>query len=608
MGDFLLDFRDAADRRQTSSRAASLLKFTDDTRIQTIERDSFLLVLTSVDDAGLWGPSESRSLDGTILVALAGRVALGEEEWDEARKVEGPGGLACKAISAKYRKGGLSALTALNGNFVVLIHDERKRKFFLITDRCGMLLAYSRGTASKSLVFGSHPDALAAIAGESQQLDLASVAEFLMTSRLSFPYTYYKNIRALDTASIFTLDLQHGPAVYDSQTRYFELAFNIDPDADEDELAERLSNALKNAVRRRTLPLFGCTGIGLSGGLDSRAILSAVDPRAKTRAFSLFDEENAEFSTAKAIADACRIEMIPIKRDFDYYANSAELGVRVSGGTGCISCNHFLGARDRLREAGITNILTGCYCDYLFKGLAFNRREHLFSRSEDLNGFQFEFYDSFHWLETPWREEVMARLKAQFPESAMPRLSETDWLDVERKRTFPLAYEQDLAQRVIPQRLMPWFVPSVDNDLLDVYLSIPPRFKLNASVFRKMLPLICRPEICFIPDNNTGSRLNASWPGYALARCSSALRNRFTEGFQSGMATLGSWPNWRYYLCHSKKIDALWNRPNKAARELFLSILGKDPYRKDIRDYASEDLVFFQRLVTQKLWLDQRAL
>lgn len=608
MGDFLLDFRDAADRRQTASRASSLLKFTDDARVQTIERGSFLLVLTSVDDAGLWAPFESRSADGAILVALAGRVALEEEEWDEASKVEGQGGLACKAISAKYRQGGLGGLGTLNGNFVVFIHDERKRKFFVITDRCGMFLAYWKGASSKSLVFSSHPDALADISGESQRLDVASLAEFLMTSRLSFPYTYYKNICALDPGCIFSINLQHEPAVYESQSRYFELAFKIDCDADEDQLAERLSKAFKNAVRRRTLPLFGCTGIGLSGGLDSRAILSAVDPRAQTRAFSLFDEENAEFSTAKAIADACRVEMVPIKRDFDYYADSAELGVRVSGGTGCITCNHFLGARDRLKEAGITNILTGCYCDYLFKGLAFNRREHLFSRSEGLNGFQFEYYDSFHWLETPWREEVMARLKTRFPESTMPRLSETDWLEVERKRTFPLAYEQDLAQRVIPQRLMPWFVPAVDNDLIDAYLSIPTRFKLNGSVFRKMLPLICRAEICSIPDNNTGSRLNAAWPTYALARCTSALRNRFTERFQSGMATLGSWPNWRYYLRHSKKFDALWHKPNDAAREIFLSILGKDPYQKDIRYYASEDLALFQRLVTQKLWLDQRAL
>jgi asparagine synthase (glutamine-hydrolysing) len=608
MADFLLDFRDPASRGPSIPRAASLFAFTEDIRIQTLNRPSFSLVLASVDDAGLWGPYEHQSSAGNLLVALAGRVALEEEEWDEARKQEGQGGLACKAIAAKYRKGGLEALGSLNGNFAVFVHDGLKRRFFLVTDRCGMLLAYGTGDASQSLVFGSHADVLAAVTGESQKLDMASLAEFLMTSRLSFPYTYYKHIRALEPASILTLDLSGEAARYESQTRYFRPVFKIDPDGDANDLAERLSIAFKNAVRRRTLPIFGCTGIALSGGLDSRAILSAVDPRTRTRAFNLFDEENAEYRTAKIISEACGVEMVPIQRDFDYYARSAELGVRVSGGTGCITCNHFLGARERLREAGIENLLTGCYCDYLFKGLAFNRREQMLSRSEGLNGFQFEFYDSFHWLETPWRDEVVSRLRLQFPEAAKPELSSGEWLEVERKRTFPLAYEQDLAQRVIPQRLMPWFVPAVDNELIEVYLSLPPRLKLNGTVFRKMLPLICRKEVCDIADNNTGSRLDAAWPAYAVARCASALRNRVAERIQERMATSGSWPNWRYYLRQSERFSALWNRPNPQARELFSSILGKDPYERSIGDYAAKDLSLFQRLVTQKLWLDQRVL
>jgi asparagine synthase (glutamine-hydrolysing) len=607
VGDFHLDFRDAETRRHSAARAGRLLKFCDDTEVHSLERDSFSLVLARVDGFDLWGPFEHRSANGNTLVALAGRVAFEEHQWDAAAKVEGPGGLACKAIMEQYRRGGIGALKSLNGNFVVFVHDERAHKFHIITDRSGMFLAYRRGDSASPRVFGSHPDVLAAVSQESQNWDQTSLAEFLMTSRVSFPHTYYQNIRALAPGCVYSIDLGGDGANRESSTRYFQFDFKADPGATEQDLAKELAEAFGKAVRRRTLPLFGRTGIGLSGGLDSRAVLSAADPRCQIRAFTLFDEENAEFKVAQAIAHACQVEMLPLKRDFEYYGNSAELGVRVSGGTGCISCNHFLGVRERLKEAGITNLLTGCYCDYLFKGLAFNRREQWLSRTEKLNSFSFEFYDSFHWLKTPARDEVMARLAAQFPEAAKGALSERDWLEVERKRTFPLAYEQDLAQRVIPQRLMPWYVPVVDNDVINVYLKMPPSSKLNGRAFRKMLTSVCPEQVRAIPDSNTNAAVGASWPVYAVHRCWSALQDRIEETVTSRMTTRGSWPNWRHYLHHSTTIQSLWNRPNQTARELFTTILGKDPFATTIREHADRDLVLFQRLLTQKLWLDQRG-
>jgi hypothetical protein len=57
---------------------------------------------------------------------------------------------------------------------------------------------------------------------------------------------------------------------------------------------------------------------------------------------------------------------------------------------------------------------------------------------------------------------------------------------------------------------------------------------------------------------------------------------------------------------HSKVIASLWERPNKTARELFREILGEDPWRKSLTEHADSDVALFQRLLTQKLWLDQR--
>ena len=603
MGDFLLDFRPPAERRMAG--AASFLKFFDDMQVTVVEKNGFSLLLTSSDEPRLWAPFQSA--EGNYLVALCGRVALDERDWDEALASPGDGGVVCKAIANRYRAGGIKNLECLNGNYVAFIYDSVASKVHIVTDRCGMLLAYEGLSSEKPLVFGSHPDALAFALGEDQNLDVTSLAEFLTTGRLTFPFTYYRNIRGMAPGCIHTITLQHGAAEYDSKRRYFAFDFKTDRGGSDGELPEQLAMAFRNAVRRRTAPRLGKTAIGLSGGLDSRVILSATMERSHIQAFTLFDEENVEFKTAKSLADACNVTLVPIRRDFDYYGNSAELGVKISGGTGCIASNHFLGIREHLVRSGVQNLLTGCYCDYLLKGLALNTAEQKITRSDQLADFKFEFYRPCFWSKTAYRNQVEARLRNLFPECSKGRLSPEDWLKVECKRTFPLAYEGDLAQRVIPQRVMPWFLPIADNEIIDVYLRIPSRDKLNASLFKKMVSILCDERVLRVPDSNTGAPVNASEARYSFHRYFSALSNRIHDKVFPGLATRGSWPNWTFYLRHSGVIQSLWRRKNGIAQDVFGDILGVDLFKKPVSEYHGREVEFFLRLLTQKLWLDQRA-
>src|ERR1051325_4944592 len=217
MADFLLDFRASDQRRQSVARGASLLKFCEDTQVQTLEREAFFLAVSRADGFELWGPHES----GKILVALAGRVAFDEPEWEQAKNLGGSGGLACKAILQRYERRGIQGLASLNGNFVVIVHDSARNQVHLATDRSGMMIAYRHTKMNERPVLSSHPDVLAAVTGEAQNWDMASLAEFLMTSRVSFPRTYYRNLRALDTGCVFSFELGHDRVQRETQTRSF---------------------------------------------------------------------------------------------------------------------------------------------------------------------------------------------------------------------------------------------------------------------------------------------------------------------------------------------------------------------------------------------------
>ena len=72
------------------------------------------------------------------------------------------------------------------------------------------------------------------------------------------------------------------------------------------------------------------------------------------------------------------------------------------------------------------------------------------------------------------------------------------------------------------------------------------------------------------------------------------------------MATGDSWPNWPYYVRTSEKLRTLWRRPNTMAREL-IGELCEEPFRENVESYCDRPTQYIMRLLTLKLWLDQRS-
>lgn len=595
MGDFLLDFRPK--EKRACAKAGAFLKFFPDMNVDTFDCSEFGLVVTSSDDSRIWGPADN----GSVLVGLCGRIALEKSEWEAASKIAGAGGLACKFISAIYQDKGIARVESLSGNFAILIFDRKTQKFFVVTDRWGLYPAF-RFAGSSGLVYGSHPDALADAVGQTSNWNEVSFAEFILTCRLAAPNTYYKEIKALPLASTVTIDV----AQNDERTRqYFDIAHHPAGESKLSELADEFADAFKSAIAKRTLPSLGRSALGLSGGLDSRTVLSSVPNREDLVTFSCYDNETPEFKIARDIAASVGAKFVPLKRDFDFYGNNAALGVKISGGMGCIASNHFLGFRKELRDLGVDNLLTGCYCDYIFKGLAVNKRVNRWTTRESLGQFNVAYYANHFSADTTLQEGVRERLQKLFPSELRQYSSESDVLEIERRRMFPLCYEEDNAERIIPQRTMGWYVPIADNALMNVYQKMSLDMRLNDSLFVEMVKRVCTPAVRSIPNANTGATVDASL--FREAFNSHARRARGAlQKLKRTNATTGSWLNWGYYVNNSATIRELWQTPNKEAREIFKRVLGNQ-YSDDISAYRGKSLYLFLQLFTLKLWFDQRS-
>jgi len=603
MSDLFLDFRPKSLRQP--ARMAERLKFYDDIQTYRFDFEPFSLALTRPNDGSLWGPY--RAGDRGIFICLSGRLALKSCQWDRASRLSGEGGLACKAVYQEYLDRGEEALTNLNGNFAVVLYDEGKGRFYLALDRTGMFPCFGYGLDRPGAqMVSSHPDLLAASAGSSSRLDKVSLAEFLMTGRVSFPYTYYTDIQALEFGSLHCFDLRGEAPRYGGSKRFFSFDYRLDPKAGEEEVAKALSKAFTRAMTRRTLPLLGKTALAMSGGLDSRALLCSVEDRSGLTTFCFFDEENTEYRIARAIARKAQVELIPLKRDFDHYGGAAEEGVRIFGGMGGLFNNHFLGFRRTFQQMGIDNLITGFYCDYYFKGLALDRSKHPWTQLERSAHYRHEWYRPCFFHDSPYRKGVEERLEALFPESLRRDPSEEARLRVAERRVFPLCYEPDNAETTIPQRVMPLFLPMADSDIMDVYVTIPARFKFNHRMYSKMVALQCGKSISRIPNVNTGAAVNASVLSIVAHKYLNALKNRFEKKVKPKIALSGSWPNWEYYVHHSEKIAEMWNRSPESVRPLFQELLGVDAFDRPVKSFRGGEVDFFSRLLTLKLWMENR--
>jgi asparagine synthase (glutamine-hydrolysing) len=347
--------------------------------------------------------------------------------------------------------------------------------------------------------------------------------------------------------------------------------------------------------------------VALSGGLDSRLLLACLPDPARAFAFCCYDEPNRELATAERIARSRGVRFLPLQRSPDYYGENAEAGVRISGGMGTIANNHFLGFLDRLHAEGMQTLLTGCYCDYLFKGLPLNRRHHWLTGRERLAPFAHEFYFD-RWLSpTSLAARVRERWENHFPADLRLQDTPARVFNLEVRRTFPLCYEGDNQQRLVPQRLTGWSPPVTDRQVLEVYCRIPSRMKLNRSLFLKTSRLLLADSpLLHIPDANTGAPLNAA----PLRECLSSNWLRLQRKLASRRRSLGSdgsWPDWEYYLTHSPRMAELWRRPQPDAFDFFRKVMGWKTVPPEPRDFQNGRTFLFVSLLTLKIWWAQRT-
>jgi asparagine synthase (glutamine-hydrolysing) len=186
-----------------------------------------------------------------------------------------PGESVDGLIQRLYDADGDRCVSQLEGEFSVAIADTRRGRVLVATDPVGSYPIYWRAEAG-GFVFSSDLSALLKATPGTRRLDLRAVADYLTAGAVLGDRTLAEGVRLLGPGTVLSCELATGRV---DLRQYANLADWFEPKrSQKPEYLEALQAAFRTAVARAadtTLPV----GLSLSGGLDSRAILSALKGR-----------------------------------------------------------------------------------------------------------------------------------------------------------------------------------------------------------------------------------------------------------------------------------------------------------------------------------------
>ena len=272
-----------------------------------------------------------------------------------------------EVLANAYAEWGEDCLHRLNGDFAFAIWDALTRELFIARDRFGvrpLFIAELDGDfwfASEAKALLRHPRAR-------RELDPAALAEFLVTWANPSGRSSFEGIRELPPGC----SLRVSPDGVEQVRRWWDLEFEPESGARDEELLEELRECLDDSVRirmRADVPV----AVYISGGLDSSVIAALGQPYAES-GLTLFgigfeDGRYDETEYQRAAASSLGAELICSRAGPETIAELLPTVVRFAERpTLRTAPAPLLQLASTVHETGTKVVLTGEGADELFGG------------------------------------------------------------------------------------------------------------------------------------------------------------------------------------------------------------------------------------------------
>lgn len=400
-----------------------------------------------------------------------------------------------------YQAEGPEFVLRLNGNFVIVIHDKRKGVTHILNDRHA-LRTHFYAIAAGRLLIAPRASAIVESGFVDKKLDETSVACFLAFGTFIGEKTLFEGVRAIRPASILTFDggkLRH--------TKYWRWQYSPNYGKSEADHVEELHDSLVQAVETRLARnLSYC--LSLSGGLDSRTVLSAikeVDGLGRISAHTVGPPKCAEVEIARRVASKAGLTHHVFANSPELTAAHAAESVSLTDGRDYAGVSYILPFHKSMRNSGEV-LLDGLMLDLTLGGSYLgksgtqsedNMRSKLLARANKV----FSLAELPDLLTTQFNKRVDGlpsdMFAAEFdglPHGLPENRCDSFFLNT-LGAYLPIAYQ------LVRQNLETVF-PTMDNFFLSTVLSIPPELRRRHQIHRRLLRRLS-PKLSWLPYEKT---------------------------------------------------------------------------------------------------------
>jgi asparagine synthase (glutamine-hydrolysing) len=416
-----------------------------------------------------------------------------------------------------FESHGMSYFSRIDGKFVIAMWDDRRRRLLLAGDRFGMRPLYYTSLPGR-LLFASEIKALLAERRVSRRAHLRGIAQFFTYGQLLGEDTLLEAVRLLPAAGWLTYDAAEDRVTLERYTR-LEAAQAVG--GSHEQMLDRIDHAFGAAVDRCTAGT-SRLGLSLSGGLDSRTILGAIDPQRPVTTVSIGMDGSMDHQSATEMA---RVAGRPHHRCLLDEKFLADFGdhlkqmVRFTDGHYLSQCI-VMPTLPRYRELGIEVLLRGHAGELLHMHKAYNfsldAQALALGDEPALEDWLFRHLQTYMLEGTEGRLFAPAfrgQMEGLARESLRDCLHESAALEPPLHRIWHLFIRQRLRRETAMSlvkfgSLVETRLPYLDSDLIAALLAVPPELKVGDAIQAHMLRRRY-PAFLDVVNVNTGTRMNA---------------------------------------------------------------------------------------------------
>jgi hypothetical protein len=384
------------------------------------------------------------------------------------------------AICDRINSGSMRWDEDLSGPFALLFIDKRTQRVSCVTDLMSFIPVFSYAE-NGGIMLSTHAAVLAEVSGQSRRIDQISVADFILNSIVTFPYTVYQDVFQLKPASVFSWTAENGKMTGGEERAYW-LPSEKNPYSSLRTSASYLRKGVQGYVDRITDKMSSAAQF-ITGGEDSRVIAGLLPPNLRRDGYIFLDSMNREGQRAQKAAETYDLNYFPQLRDKFHYINILKDASDLVGCGFQYIHAHTLHFHSQLKLQDYSAVFGGYVSDILIKA-HFSRKFYYIWRLHWLPDFFMKgetrtvpLSSSLFFPHVLREIDVRRRKHYELVKSFRP-LTAHEWFEL-----WPITMHLGISNFYNNRRLFRTYEPFMCKESVKVSAAAPPRWKLNRRLF-----------------------------------------------------------------------------------------------------------------------------